>query len=177
MRWMNTALSAMLLTVLMVGSPAHAQNRNRNQPDPPPPKPDTAMTAVAPAPPAGGLWSEVRARQLMGIDGSARQVGDKITVRILERSYTSLDANTNTSRNSSSEASITSLFGAEKTLAKANPNLDGGVSLGVSSGAAYDGGGSTTRGSALEDILTCEVVEVLPNGDLRIWGQKEIKVN
>jgi flagellar L-ring protein precursor FlgH len=113
----------------------------------------------------------------MGIDGSARQLGDHVTVLLNEESFTSLDANTNTSRESSTEAAIAALLGAEKTLVDAHPNMDGGIGLGMSSGASYAGGGTTTRGSALQGVLTCSVVEVFANGNLRVWGQKEIRVN
>ena len=60
----------------------------------------------------GSLWAEVRARQLMGLDGNARQPGDLIPVVLYERTATSLDADTRTGRDSWADDSVTSSAGA-----------------------------------------------------------------
>jgi len=113
----------------------------------------------------------------MGLDGNARQVGDLITVRIVERTSTALDANTSTSRNSSTSAAITALLGADKTLLAAHPNLGESIEIGASAQNAFDGKGSTGRGSTIDAILTCEVIEVQAGGNLRVWGWKQVRVN
>ena len=52
----------------------------RKGPVPPPPVPPIVVTPPDPPPSEpGSLWNEVSARQLMGMDGNARQVGDLIT--------------------------------------------------------------------------------------------------
>ena len=167
-----------LLTIaLLLAGPAHAKKNKKDEPAPPE-RPQVAAAPPIATAPVGATWSEVHARQLMGIDGNARRVGDLVTVRIAEHALTTLDANTATARESGSDASITKLFGAEKTLATALPNVAGdGIGLGVSSSAAYDGRGETTRGASFEATLTCEVIEVLPNGNLRLWGSKALRVN
>jgi len=43
--------------------------------------------------------------------------------------------------------------------------------------SSYDGSGSTQHRGSLSAKITAEVVEVLPNGNLRIKGKREIEVN
>ena len=171
--------SLLLAMFLVLSGPALAKKKKKNaQADAAPPEKPLVQEAVAqPQAAPGALWSEVHARQLMGIDGNARQIGDLVTVRITEHAFTSLDANTATARDSTSEAAIAALLGAEQTLADAHPNLSNGIGIGVSSSAAYNGSGATTRGASFEATLTCEVIEVLANGNLRVWGAKELRVN
>ncbi len=126
---------------------------------------------------AGSLWSEVSARQLMGLDGNARQVGDLITIQIAERTATSLGASTNTSKNSKASAGISAMLGVEQTLINAHPNLGGKIAIEGGSENSFAGDGKTTRGADVEATLTCEVIEVLPGGNLRVWGWKQVRVN
>src|SRR5262249_13955479 len=134
-----------------------------------------------PAPPApvepGSLLNEVQARRLMGLDAGARQVGDLVTVELVENTSTSLDANTDTSRDSQATAGVSALLGAEKTITNAHPDMGGAITLGGGTSTTYSGTGSTTRGSAISTSLTCEVIEVLANGNLRLWGYKKVRVN
>jgi flagellar L-ring protein precursor FlgH len=126
---------------------------------------------------AGSLWTEPSGRQLMGLDGNARQVGDLITVRIREDSTTALDASTSTTRDSASNARLGALLGAEQTILEAHPRMGGQVAVDGGTTTTFDGDGSTTRGSAVQAMLTCEIIEVLPGGNLRIWGWKQVRVN
>lgn len=155
-------------------SPAHAKKEKE---PPPPVKPVVDAQPAAAGPEAGSLWNEVQARRLMGLDAGARQVGDLVTVLILESTDTTLDAGTETSRTSSATANIDALLGAEQTIMTAHPNMGGQIAIGGGAGTAYSGAGGTTRGSAIETSLTTEVIEVLPNGNLRLWGYKKVRVN
>jgi flagellar L-ring protein FlgH len=120
----------------------------------------------------GSLWSEPAARALTGMDGNARRVGDLITVVISESTQTEVTADTATQRESSAGLSVGALFGLEKTLGKrASLALDAG------SDASFTGSGETRAGNAVEGRLTCEVVEVLANGNLVITGFKTVQSN
>lgn len=140
-------------------------------PAPPPAVPPT------PAPPPGSLWSEVGSRALIGMDGSARRVGDLITVKISESAQTSLDADTTTTRDGSANMSIDALLGLETTITSANDAMGGAIQIGGSTSTATTGTGKTSRGGSFAATLTCQVQEVLPNGNLRIRGTKEVRVN
>lgn len=135
------------------------------------------VIAEAPAPAPGSLWSEVGSRALIGMDGNARRVGDLITVRIDESASTTLGADTNASRDGSGSFGIESLLGAETSITGANPNMGGKIALGGSTSTSTTGTGSTSRQGSLSATVTCQVQEVLPNGNLRIRGTKEVRVN
>jgi flagellar L-ring protein precursor FlgH len=134
----------------------------------------SAPEAVAPV---GSLWSDVQGRQMIGMDNNTRRIGDLITVQIDESAATSLGATTNASRATGAGFSIESLFGVETAITKANPNMGAGLSLAGQSESSTDGSGTTTRNGTLQAVITCQVVEVLANGNLRLRGTKEVRVN
>ncbi|MDO9280704.1 MAG: flagellar basal body L-ring protein FlgH [Pseudomonadota bacterium] len=139
-----------------------------------------AVTAVSPlhvTSPPGSLWSEPEARALVGMDGNARRIGDLITVNVQDNSSTTLGADTNTGRNSSSTSGISALLGLETSITAANPNMGGKIELGGSSESTMTGSGSTSRQGTLAATVTCQVIEVMSNGNLRIRGTKQVRVN
>ncbi|MEQ1567714.1 MAG: flagellar basal body L-ring protein FlgH [Myxococcota bacterium] len=167
-----------MVAVLLLIAAADAKKRDEALEEPPPPeKPEVEETASAPPVEPGSLWSEVQARRLMGLEAGARQVGDLVTVLLLEQTTTSLDATTDLQRDSSANASIEALLGAEQTITAAHPDMGGAISLGGGIGTGFGGAGATSRGSAISTMLTCEVIAVLPNGNLRLWGYKKVRVN
>jgi flagellar L-ring protein precursor FlgH len=111
------------------------------------------------------------------MDGIAHRIGDLITVRIAEAAQTQISAGTTTERASENEAGISALFGLEKGILAANPNLGDQIGMSASSSSTFDGEGTTSRSGILEAMLTCKVVDVLPNGNLVIWGWKQVKSN
>jgi flagellar L-ring protein precursor FlgH len=52
-----------------------------------------------------------------------------------------------------------------------NPSVKGSMS------SDFDGSGTTTRSGDLSAYMTARVTEVLPNGDFRILGSREVMVN
>lgn len=165
-----------LVFLSLVGSPAWA--KKNKTPAAPPEKPQMMLVE----PPAvertsGSLWNEVTARRLMGLDNNARQVGDLITVEIAEQTRSDLGATTDTEKDSSNDFGVGSLLGLETSILNSQPNMGGKLAIETSAGNSYAGKGSTTRDAAVEATLTCEVIEVLPSGNLRIWGWKQVRVN
>jgi flagellar L-ring protein precursor FlgH len=69
------------------------------------------------------------------------------------------------------------MLGLETSILAANPNMGESIGIDFSGDSQFAGGGTTNRGSKIEATLTCEVIEVKANGNLRIWGWKEIRVN
>ncbi len=151
----------------------------RKEPSEPaaPVRPEVSRTVVTAAVEPGSLWQEVQARRLMGLDAGARQAGDLVTVLITEQTATSIDAATGTSRASEAAAGVAALLGAEKRILKAHPDMGEAIALGAGSSSAFTGEGGTRRGSSVQTVLTCEVIEVTSNGNLRIWGYKKVRVN
>ena len=142
-------------------------------PDPIPPPPAPPVVPASP----GSLWNETSTRALIGMNGNARQVGDLITVVISESASTSIGASTGTSRTSDAAFGIDTLLGAETSILRANPNMGATIGLGGTASSAFTGDGSTTRDGSLSAVITCTVIEVMSNGNLRIRGTKEVRVN
>lgn len=158
-------------------SNAHAGRKKKDFVPDPPVRPVVEQVESTNTIEPGSLWSEAAAGQVIGFNGIARRVGDLVTVRIVERTTTSLDAGTSTSKDSESSAGLGSMLGLEQSIGRATPGLSGGVDISAGSSSKFDGSGTTSRGSTLESSITCEVIEVLANGNLRVWGSKQVRVN
>ncbi len=101
-------------------------------------------------------------------DCIARNVGDQLTVLIIENSLASASARTNTKGEYDAEATAGGT-GALDFI----PLLSGTGST----KSEHKGTGTTTRQGTLRASVVSRVVEVLPNGDLRIEGEKSIIIN
>ena len=121
------------------------------------------------------------------LDTKARTVGDIVTVKIEESSKATNKANTKTARDSSVSAGIETFMGVEDwwqdkvlrwlgtNMPKVNPFGSASIKGGMQSD--FEGDGSTTRSGDLTAYITCRVVDVMPNGNLRIVGTREVMVN
>jgi flagellar L-ring protein precursor FlgH len=129
-----------------------------------------------PEPSEGSLWADAGSTKLF-VDMRAREVGDLVTVQISETPSAKLDANTKTSRDSSIEAGITDLLGYMKALEEKNKRLDRTSMFKSNFKTSFDGKGSSDRSGTVIASITARVVQVLPNGNLRISGKREVRVN
>jgi len=121
----------------------------------------------------GSLWPADDRVFFYG-DKKALRVGDIITVRIIESAQASNTADTDLSRTSSANASLSAFFGKKKFL---NLFKVGDDLLTTSSENSHKGAGSTTRSGELTAVMTAMVREVLPNGNLVVRGTREVLVN
>lgn len=135
-----------------------------------------AVSQPVPQPSAGSLWSGTRGG--MFIDMKGRTVGDIITVMIIENASASKEATTETDRKSSMSAGIDNFLGLEKYIGQIGNDAINNASL-IKAAAEndFEGGGKTKRKENLAATLTTQVIEVLPNGNLRIEGNKTVTVN
>ena len=101
---------------------------------------------------------------LLGVD----QLGGRLA-------HASKQATTDTDRSSSMSAGISSLFGLEQTAEKNNITPSSLVEANFDN--EFSGGGKTTRSENLVATLTTQVIEVYPNGNLKIRGGKSVTVN
>lgn len=122
---------------------------------------------------SGSLWQE-NSVSLVD-DYKARRRGDIVTVLIVEEASASKQANTGTKRETGISASIPNFMGIETTALADKLDLNALVKANTSS--SYDGSGSTSRKDVLKATITARVMDVLPNGYLRIQGQRSVKVN
>jgi len=124
----------------------------------------------------GSLWPGEQ--HSLFADHKARTVGDVVTITISEKASASKSASTSTDRTSSMTAGIPHLFGLENSSFIANnPNIDITKLVEANYANKFSGAGTTVRKEDLVASLTAQVVDVYPNGNLKIRGGKEVKVN
>lgn len=124
----------------------------------------------------GSLWPGEQ--HSLYADHKARAVGDLVTVTIAEQASASKQASTNTDRNSSISAGIPHLFGLENSSFVANnPNIDIANLVEANFANKFEGSGTTVRKEDLIASLTTQVIKVYKNGNLKIRGGKEVRVN
>ena len=135
----------------------------------------------------GSLYEARSSFNSFFIDTKARQMGDIVTVKISESSKATNSADTKTGRTSSLEAGIDTLFGTEEWYRDEvldripsklpKPDPFGNPSVKGSMTSDFDGSGSTSRSGDLSAFITCRVTQVMPNGNLKIVGSREVLVN
>lgn len=104
-------------------------------------------------------------------DRRPRNVGDIVTVVIQEKTNASKNVRTSTDRKSNA--------GMNMGLAPALLPGDLGArqNFDVTGGNAAQGTGSSRADNMFSGTLTATVIEVLPNGNLRIAGDKQLAIN
>jgi flagellar L-ring protein FlgH len=122
-----------------------------------------ATTAWAGASRAQSLYDEKTFRTLTA-DNKAFRIGDVLTVQVFENATASANADTETRR---ANQISTELTRAHVPIVK--------NTIGVS--GQFDGGGRTVRAGKLLAQLTVSVLEVMPNGDMRIGGEQALLIN
>jgi flagellar L-ring protein precursor FlgH len=104
-------------------------------------------------------------------DLRAGQIGDIVTVLVLDRASAVSTGKTSTSRKSALTASINSLAGPVRVSGPLG-NL-----AGTSGQQTLDGQGSTTRDTSLSTTISLHVVAVTQTGNLVLQGTKQLEVN
>ena len=164
-KWMSKMLTVGVLPVVVAGCAAFG-------PTPLKTPPYTEKEKTLPAGPAreeGSLWT---AKDLFGMcsDLRARNVGDIVTINIVESASASKNATTKTAKNTALDASWSGVL----------QNISGsllGNNLQAAFGNSFDGQGATTRNSTLNAYISAHVIQVLPSGNLAIMGSRQVQVN
>jgi flagellar L-ring protein precursor FlgH len=130
---------------------------------------------VAPVPQRtnGSLFSDATSRGDLFSDFKASRVGDLVFVNVVEASTATVSSGAKRDRDS---GAIGGLVGAIGALPVPGAAIVAGVAGGIGT-RKFEGKGSTQRQSALTARIAARVVEVLPNGDLRIEAQKSVNIN
>lgn len=124
----------------------------------------------------GSLWPGEQ--HSLYADHKARTTGDILTITIAEKASASKMASTDSDRSSSISASLPNLLGLENSnLLAQNPNLDLSALVKADFANSFEGSGKTVRKEDLVASLTTQVIQVYPNGNLKIRGGKEVRVN
>jgi len=104
-------------------------------------------------------------------DMRASQIGDLVTIVVLDSASAVSTGATSTSRKASASASVTSLAG----MTSPTGPLTNMANLGGQS--KLDGQGTTSRKTTLTTTLSARVTNVLPNGYLVVEGDKDVAIN
>ncbi len=104
-------------------------------------------------------------------DRRARNIGDTIIVTLNERTNASKQSGSNVDRSGSIDFSIpTAILGIPLDFL-------GGTEFEASSGNTFDGKGASSSNNDFTGTITVTVIEVLPNGNLLVSGEKQIGIN
>ncbi len=141
-----------------------------------PPIVETESHVISEPDPAslGSLWEPDNGRAFMFEDRRASRVGDIVIVQIVEQHSGSKKASTKADRSANVGAGASGgLFDLHDLLGDFR-NL---FNVDAETSNSFEGDGSTSREDSLTGTIAAQVVEVLPNGDLRIQGKRQVKVN
>ena len=120
-------------------------------------------------PPANGSIYQAGASRTLFEDRRARYVGDTMTIVIAETTSASTKSNTNVSRATNISASIPTVSGLPgKSLQ--------GLTLSAESENTLAGKGDAAANNVFTGNITVTVIEVLPNGNLLVSGEKQVSI-
>jgi flagellar L-ring protein precursor FlgH len=129
-----------------------------------------APAASARKPATGSLFNTSSYRPAFE-DSRARLLGDIVTIQIIESLAASQVSASTVNRNTSADTSITPPL----------PGLIGvdllNLNMAAKTNNDFSGKGGTTAANAFTGSITTTVMEVLPNGNLVVAGEKQIGVN
>jgi len=127
----------------------------------------------------GSLWQEENGRAYLYEDLRAMRVGDILTIKIVEKHKGSKSADTSAERDSTIQNSLAGnaigYIGIPGIRLGAEARR--GLGIDASSTNKFEGKGTTNREGTLTGTISVIVTDVLPNGDLRIEGRREVTVN
>lgn len=160
---MRIAMGILLGACLVACSRPYVQEPPWPAPTPTVRVPRSGETPIQPT----SLWIDDSPYTASYGDRRARQVGDLVTVLVVESSEASREASTGVSRDTSVSANTSSFLGSGML----NPDVNAGVAN------SFKGSGSTRTREALRTRVSARVVEVLEDGNLVIEGRRQVKVN
>lgn len=146
-------------------------------PLPPPPPKYVHSQEKGPQSSANSLWADNAG---LYENVKARRLNDLVTINVVENISGTGTANTNTSRESTIDIGVDSVFGLPLNFNKANMFGQAHTFLpaaAASSTSEFTGTGNTTRVGRLVGTLTAKVVEVMPNGNFVLESRKDITIN
>ncbi|HEY5852262.1 MAG TPA: flagellar basal body L-ring protein FlgH [Lysobacter sp.] len=105
-------------------------------------------------------------------DNKAREVGDLLTVVLVENTRAKTNAKTAVSKDSNLAMAAPTIFGQNITY-NGNPLLQAEVE----GKRKFGGAGDSAQSNQLDGDITVTVVEQLGNGNVRVAGEKQVRLN
>lgn len=146
---------------------------------PPPVSSKVMVPALPPPKTVGSLWQEENGRAYLYEDMRAMRVGDVLTVKIVENHKGSKSADTAAQRESTVQNRLIGSGMGYLGLPgiRVSDETRRGFGIDAEAKSNFGGKGATSREGTLTGTISTIVIEVLPNGDLRIEGRREVTVN
>jgi flagellar L-ring protein precursor FlgH len=141
------------------------------------PQRDPAFSPVAPAdlrPPlqnSGSIYQSGYDMRLFE-DHTAKRVGDIITITLLERTQAKKADDLNTKKDTRMSVSAPTLWGVTPATV-----LGQDVETEIASTKEFTGEGEANQSNSLSGNISVTVVELLPNGNLSVRGEKRVTLN
>ncbi|MCB9948862.1 MAG: flagellar basal body L-ring protein FlgH [Rhodospirillaceae bacterium] len=111
-------------------------------------------------------------------DQRAGDVGDILTILIEIDDSARLDNSSGRSRGSNEDATLPYFLGFEQRLDRWLPDgVDNENLTEFGADSSFQGQGSTQRQEAIELMVAATIVQILPNGNMVVYGRQEIRVN
>lgn len=131
----------------------------------------TARPAPRPAAPAanGAIYQAGYVRPLFE-DRRARYVGDTLTVQLVEKTQASKKSSTSAQRDQSLAVSVPNIIGIPGKSFQ-------GLTVDASDASKFAGKGDSAANNDFTGTITVTVVEVMPNGNLLVSGEKLLSIN
>jgi flagellar L-ring protein precursor FlgH len=124
---------------------------------------------LAPPPANGAIYRADMGRPLFE-DRRARLVGDTLVIRLAEKTQASKKSSTSADRDYTSDISIPTVVGLPvKTLQ--------GLTFKAENDTKFSGKGDSSANNDISGTITVTVIEVLPNGNLLVSGEKMMGIN
>jgi len=130
-----------------------------------------SLDKLTPPPAKGGSLYQANYGLSLFDDHKAYRIGDIITVTLNESTTSSKAADTTVGKDSDISLANPTLFGR---------NISGhgyGLGLGVSSENSFESSSLSDQSNSLAGTITVTIVDVLPNGVLKIRGEKWLSLN
>ncbi len=134
-------------------------------------QPMTARAEPRPERPpvTGAIYQAGWARPLFE-DRRARYVGDTLTINIVEKTQASKTSKTAAERSQELSASVPTVIGLPGKGVQ-------GLTLDASSSSTFAGKGDSDAKNDFTGTMTVTVIEVHPNGNLLVSGEKQVAIN
>ena len=118
----------------------------------------------------GAIYQRAGIRPLFE-DRRARMPGDTLTINLVERNTAQKGSDTSATRTSSINGGVTAMNKIPMATNLAGINLQGGVD------SSFEGSGSAQANNLFNGTITVTVIEVYPNGNLLVSGEKQMTIN
>ncbi|MFQ5356298.1 MAG: flagellar basal body L-ring protein FlgH [Mariprofundaceae bacterium] len=107
-------------------------------------------------------------------DAKAMQVGDLVTVEVVESTSATRNLSMKKDKSSSRKMQLNSVLGIKNLMGAA---FDPANALDISNSQKFNGAGSTANSDSLKASVTAVVTKRYPNGNMEIIGRREVTIN